>query len=360
MKNMEKAKLEMNFMESTEENLTEIIKDINKCDGQGLRVLLYYQNSLVEEFKAYQKSFATVTTLISTSSAQPTDDELDEATVSAEYKGLASQVNAARRLVGRKFALEEDKAGFSSQTHAQSGAKTKMPKITHRPFDETNPDLWFIELENQFCAQEITEEKCMFAALQPLLGKPQSNGIQDVTRECQALTDPYSKAKKKLVDLYRLKPHDAIQQAWDVQYDSDEKPSQFLGRIKTILVDVTMDDVETYLITRSLPHSVRNTLQASTKTSSEQVATQADALILEEPRRSQPQQAVNYVVEVCDNHKKDKSSKQCLSSWKRRCLMWVAPSLCSPIRNNRRSNWKSKKVVHNIDETSGNSPGAGI
>ena len=81
MKNMEKAKLEMNFMESTEENLTEIIKDINKCDGQGLRVLLYYQNSLVEEFKAYQKSFATVTTLISTSSAQPTDDDLDEGTV---------------------------------------------------------------------------------------------------------------------------------------------------------------------------------------------------------------------------------------------------------------------------------------
>ena len=61
----------------------------------------------------------------------------------------------------------------------------KLPKINFREFDEVNPDVWFMQLENQLLAHAITSETDKFVLLEGFLNTFQALIIQQLSANCQ-------------------------------------------------------------------------------------------------------------------------------------------------------------------------------
>ena len=309
MRNADKAKVIILQMEAIATVLSKQVSSSKDAISKVTvaRPLHVYVKSLEEKFREYERMFVSVMGLLK-------GDEEEAPT--SEYKQLMDDVADAKIQLELKIAMLESPA--KSKLTSTPQVSGKLPKVTVRSFDQQDPGLWFKELENQFRAFAVVDESNKFALLLSVIGSCEGNAIATVTSQCEALSDPYSQAKLKLIDLYKLKPFDAIQKVLDLEYDCGEKPTQFLGRVETILSDITMEDVKTYLVTRHLSQTVRITLQGNDSlANTEQVAKRADLLVTEKPLPS-----VNQVKILCSLHKKDKESRQCLGTPQQKCPLW--------------------------------------
>ena len=227
---------------------------------------------------------------------------------------------------------------LSCKPDSRSESFVKLPRVTIREFDTTNPSIWFQDLEIQFAALAVKEEKQRFAILNGLLDQPKSLVIHPVTDDLNH-DFPYTAAKTLLLDSYSLSLDQRLEKAFELQLVvGNEKPSQFLARFRILRNLAQMDDIDQWFLRRVLPEDVRLTLRNDDSiTCAEDLAIKADQLL--QSKQFQPT-SINFVSKrtnkfpsrvkkLCYFHEKEgKDSKRCAGTPIEKCSMWylVNPS----------------------------------
>ena len=149
-----------------------------------------------------------------------------------------------------------------SQLHQQSTAdqEKSSAKVTHRPFDVTNPRLWIKELEHHFTAQAVSCQVKKFLTLLRLVGDEQSQVLAPITLSTQNYVEPFESAKEALLTAFELSKFQRLQQLFSLESEDEEKPSHLLGRIDLLLGDVTLEDIRKWLLHRTLSPEAQVTL----------------------------------------------------------------------------------------------------
>ena len=213
----------------------------------------------------------------------------------------------------------------------------RVSKISIRDFDEENPRLWFSELEHQFKARGITGQSAKFSCLSGVLGKGPSDVIARVTlaAEDNESSASFDDAKLMLLEAFELSRDERLDQVFNAQLDSDEKPSMFLGRLDVLLRDISMDHLRQWLVRRSLSAQFQITLLADKSiNSAEELVKSADILVrknreedaIHVVRNKQKSSAKSFVKSqsvLCYWHEKfgDKATT-CAGTPVKRCPMW--------------------------------------
>jgi len=125
-----------------------------------------------------------------------------------------------------------------------------------REFDVKDPSLWFSQLELQFEAQAVVEERKKFVLLMSVIGEDQSHLLNAIAKNPPS--DPYKVAKRRLIDAFALSVFQRLEAAFDMtRAVGEEKPTLFLSRFRLLLQDATMDDIECWMVFRTLPEGVK-------------------------------------------------------------------------------------------------------
>ena len=162
-----------------------------------------------------------------------------------------------------------------------TNGSSRMSKVVFKDFDTYNPTLWFLELEMQFTALGITDERSKFVSLSRVLGKDFTLDIAPVTCDHDQRATPYSDAKNLLLKAYRLTSFQRLERAFAMKELSyEEKPTQYLARFKLLLEDATVDEICKWHLRRALPADVQLALsvEVGSETSLE-MAERADQMI---------------------------------------------------------------------------------
>ena len=204
----------------------------------------------------------------------------------------------------------------------------KLPKINFREFDEVNPDVWFMQLENQLLAHAITSETDKFVLLEGFLNTFQALIIQQLSANCQNESHPYTSAKKLLLDSFALTLDERLNKAMKMKINEDERPSQFLSRFKLLFRDTTMDQFLQWIVRKELPRDVVLNLMNKTTTSVDDFVKSADVLMQAKPEGLSNTNVVQKYSDkptkrICFYHSKfgEKSTK-CDSSNANPCSMF--------------------------------------
>jgi len=100
-----------------------------------------------------------------------------------------------------KSALIEIEEKVPQQTFSKEEEHAhKIPKIEFRSFDEDDPELWFSQLEIQFEALGLSEDRKRFVSLMRLLGNEQADIVGAIS--VHPPPEPYKAAKEELVGAY--------------------------------------------------------------------------------------------------------------------------------------------------------------
>ena len=203
-----------------------------------------------------------------------------------------------------------------------------MPKIKFRELDTENVVLWFAQLETQFQAYGIVDERRRFVLLSGLLKNEQSLIISNITLNPEKYEHLYSEAKNILIKAYEISLMKRIEKAFQMEPDVSEKPSQYLGRFNILLGDISLDDIKSWIVMKRLPALLQTTLlnDASIK-NSHNLVEKADKLL---PNGMPTDFHNNVNIISNDNRKKlcyfhrkfGKKATKCGGTPKIKCPMW--------------------------------------
>ncbi|CAB4046021.1 Hypothetical predicted protein, partial [Paramuricea clavata] len=157
------------------------------------------------------------------------------------------------KLFVRLEAIAEDlKAPTPSPEH-----KTRLPKVDIRPFDESNPKVWFDQLMQQMRAAKILEEDTQFATLSRFLDGSQALFVSPVLESGN--DKPFSMARDLLMNQFSLTKIQKIQQVMFIEKrGSEEKTAHLLSRINPLLENISVDDFRKFVLFSSLPDNVKH------------------------------------------------------------------------------------------------------
>ena len=220
--------------------------------------------------------------------------------------------------------------------------KSKLPKVNFREFDETNPDVWFMQLENQFFAHGIASETDKFVLLEGFLNTYQALIIQKISANCVIEIQPYQVAKKLLLDAFSLTLDERLERAINLTLAEGERPSQFLARFRLLFRDTSFDQFFQWIVRRRLPRDVMMTLMNKSVDTVDDFVKSADVLV-----QARPEVMTNATntktfnpksQKLCSYHSKfGAKSTKCDSSPTNRCSMYYLVA-------------KPKGSVNSIDE----------
>ncbi|CAB4045451.1 Hypothetical predicted protein, partial [Paramuricea clavata] len=131
-----------------------------------------------------------------------------------------------------------------------------VPKVELRPFDEEHADIWFDQLDVQFSVAKIDSEVHRFATLMRFLDSRQSLFVSPVLQEKE--TEQFTKAKALLLRQFSLSKVQRLDRAFfGEKRGSEEKTSHLLSRIRPLLRNTSIAEVEKFLLFNSLPDNLQ-------------------------------------------------------------------------------------------------------
>ncbi|CAB4046184.1 Hypothetical predicted protein, partial [Paramuricea clavata] len=139
--------------------------------------------------------------------------------------------------------------------------KDRLPKVEFRPFNKTQPKLWFEQLEVVFASSSIISAEHKFAALLRLMDDTTSSLLCSITRNLSPTA--YDDAKALLIKEFSLSKFDRVKAYLEAVPAPDEKLTLFNSRIESLIDGLSFDDVSKYCLLRYAPAAVRLQLSGS-------------------------------------------------------------------------------------------------
>ena len=190
--------------------------------------------------------------------------ELDEKCISEDIAASEEYVTAADEFMfetGRYIEMNP----IPPTTNAIP-ATGKSHMISFRPMTHDDFHLWFMQLDDVFSSQGITSQITKFAALTTLLTEDEAYVVRDLTLMGDDLPmDVFDAAKRLFIHQYELTVHQRLSQAFAMGgIQADEKPSQWLARLRHNGGEWDREDVERCALFRQLRTALRTAFEVPT------------------------------------------------------------------------------------------------
>lgn len=178
----------------------------------------------------------------------------------------------------------------SPATYSNRGPK----KVTFRPLDHDNVQLWIRQVEDVFDTMGIDGQLNRFTTLTTLLNDLEATAIQDLTMTDPRPRDVFNQAKQLLYARYDRPVHERLTRAIAMGgFDTDESPSQWLARFRQTRGKCSIDDLDRWALIRHMPVTLHPTLDAlQPPPTLEEFVKNADRLIQTVTRSNMPVNAV--------------------------------------------------------------------
>ena len=145
------------------------------------------------------------------------------------------------------------------------------------PFWPEDPEMWFVQIEQQFAVSDITSENTKFSDVFGNLEPKYASEVRDV------LTNPptqnrYTKLKTELIKRLSETQENKVRRLLEHEEIGDRKPSQFLSHLRSLAGTVAPDDVLRPLWLSRLPSGTQAILATRTQSPLNEMAELADVV----------------------------------------------------------------------------------
>ena len=145
------------------------------------------------------------------------------------------------------------------------------------PFWPEDPEMWFVQIEQQFALSDITSEHTKFSYVVGNLEPKYASEVRDV------LTNPptqnrYTKLKTELIKRLSETQENKVRRLLEHEEIGDRKPSQFLRHLRSLAGTVVPDDVLRPLWLSRLPSEIQAIVATRTQSPLDEMAELADVV----------------------------------------------------------------------------------
>lgn len=133
------------------------------------------------------------------------------------------------------------------------------------PFWESNPRVWFIQIESQFRIANITSDETKFHSIVAALDAKTLEGIVDLV-ESPPQEKQYDAIKARILDIYAKSDATRLRLLLQDMQLGDRKPSQLLNEMRNLARGDIKDEVLQNLWLQRLPLNIQQILSVSNDT----------------------------------------------------------------------------------------------
>jgi hypothetical protein len=150
-------------------------------------------------------------------------------------------------------------------------------------FWTTDPELWFVQIEAQFTARNITSDLAKYSHLVSALSAEIAFNVRDVLMDPPP-TNKYQLLKTTIIT--QTADEVQIRELITTEQMEDKKPAQFLKRLKQLRgknKTAVPDELLRHIFLQRLPHTAQVALTIAEKTDLDQMAIVADKVMAISP-----------------------------------------------------------------------------
>lgn len=147
--------------------------------------------------------------------------------------------------------------------------------IAPQPFWPNNPELWFLQLEDQWYGDDTITDKVKATTVLRSLSCTEMEEITDVLRSAQN-GNRYEQLKKALITRFTSSQTQRMRQLLEGEAIGDRTPSQFLRHLQRLAGNNASDEMLTAILMKQLPTSTQAVLSILKHDTPEQLAEAAD------------------------------------------------------------------------------------
>lgn len=167
---------------------------------------------------------------------------------------------------------------MSEQKDSTSSGSVDSVNVKVPPFWPDDPELWFAQLEGQFALANVTVDSTKYNYVIANLDCRYITEIKDIVKNPPA-AGKYIKVKEELIARLSSSSEQRIRQLINNEEIGDRKPSHFLRHLQSLAGPHVPDDFMKSLWSNRLPPHVQLILTSQPKSSLDDLAKLADAVM---------------------------------------------------------------------------------
>ncbi|XP_050512887.1 uncharacterized protein LOC126888580 [Diabrotica virgifera virgifera] len=167
------------------------------------------------------------------------------------------------------------------------------------PFWPNDPEIWFLQVENQFTLANIKSDATKFNYIVANLDTAYILEVRDIIVSPLA-TERYAKLKSELIKRLSASQQQKIKRLLEHEELGDRRPSQFLRHLQSLAGTTVPDNIVRSLWLGRLPASTQAILATQAKASLDAVAELADTISEAIAPRAQISEASNALESTID------------------------------------------------------------
>lgn len=223
--------------------------------------------------KTISKSKDTNCNNLSTSQSNTSESDPSDRDNSIVFEGSSQSIlgQVASTGISNPTTIESTQAVGNISIMSQASVRVPFPV-----FKSDDIVAWFRRLEYWFDFSKVESEKAKFALIVSQIDNPMVTNLDELLNPDNE--KPYSLAKAKIISIFEQTISSKINKLLSGCQLGDLKPSQLLAEMKRIGGNVG-DDILRNLWSKRLPMHLQPVVAAATKSSLEEIASIADAVI---------------------------------------------------------------------------------
>ncbi|XP_050519016.1 uncharacterized protein LOC126893113 [Diabrotica virgifera virgifera] len=186
-----------------------------------------------------------------------------------------------------------------ANTSANTSASVDRISVKIPPFWPNDPEIWFLQVENQFTLENIKSDATKFNYIVANLDTAYVLEVRDIIVSPPA-TERYVKLKSELIKRLSASQQQKIKRLLEHEELGDRRPSQFLRHLQSLAGTTVPDNIVRSLWLGRLPVSTQAILATQAKASLDAVAELADTISEAIAPRPQISEASNTLESTID------------------------------------------------------------